>query len=188
MQMRRFVALLTATIACSSDPLSAPDNEIPAVPDNPLISILASEASTWTMSRLGSDASSPYRINETTCNGLPTHTDVVDSLFFHGDGTYRRVYRSLSRIWRTNGVPAPEEMNLRHKWEHNGAVTGEGDVLTLIVTHAQQNDEPFAPFTGYYNTRIFSISGAKFSAPETLGTGCAGQRIATEAVFTRVSE
>jgi hypothetical protein len=79
-------------------------------------------------------------------------------------------------------------MNGRHKWSHRGTVSGEGDVLMLTTTHALQNDEPFAPFTGAYKLRTFSISGDQFSAPETLGTGCAGQRTPTTAIFTRSME
>lgn len=141
------------------------------------------------MSRLGTDESSPYRINQTVCLGLPTHTDVVDSIFFNGDGTYRRVYRSYSRIWRTIGVPEPVEMNVRHVFEQIGPVGGEGDVLTLIVRESRQNDEPFALFpVNRPNAMAFAIRGTMFTKGETLGTGCYGERTATTAEFTRASK
>ena len=188
-RMRKsFVLVIAVSVACSSDSTlteNLPPGLNPTAPRNPLIALLTGEASTFTMTRLGADDTSPYRINSTVCDDLPTHTDVVDSLFFHGDGGFTRVYRSVSRVWRTNGVANPIEMNLRNKWSHKGTVSGEGDILALTTTHAQQNDEPYAPFTGTFYVRTFSISGSQFSQSETLGTGCQGQRTPTTAVFTR---
>jgi hypothetical protein len=88
------VLVVVVAAACTRDPAlteNLPPGLNPAAPRNPLIAMLASEASTFTMTRLGDDVTSPYRINSTECGGLPTHTDVVDSLFFHGDGTFASI-------------------------------------------------------------------------------------------------
>lgn len=190
--MRKSLVLAVAvSLGCSLEPVlteNLPPGLNPIAPKNPLIALLATEPSLFTMTRLGDDVTSPYRINSTVCNGLPTHTDVVDSLFFHGNGTFTRVYYNYGRMWRTLGVPEPVEMLGHNKWSIKGTVSGEGDVLMLTTTHYQQNEEPYAPFTGAHKVRSFAISGDQFSMPETLGTGCAGQRTPTTAVFTRSTE
>lgn len=186
----RYSVLATALVlgACSAGSPSEP--VIPGVPTNPLIAFLASEPSTYLMSKLGADEASPFRINQSVCLGLPRHDDVVDSIFFHGDGTYRRVYRAYSLMWRTIGVPEPVEMTTRYKIEQTGTVGGEGDVVTLRVLQYRQNDDPFEPFAPVpgRTDMAFAISGTMFTKGETLGTGCEGQRTATIAEFTRASE
>lgn len=188
--MRPSLVLIVATLACSADTIVTSEPLLPAVPTNPLISLLASEPATYVMSRLGDYDSPPYVINESICNELPYRTEVADSIFFHGDGTYRRVYRAYSLLWRTVGVAEPVQMNGRYKVEQKGTVGGEGDVLTLSATHWQQNDMPFEPYNPVLGRRetAFAINGAQFTKPETLGRGCQGERISVEAVFTRTSE
>jgi hypothetical protein len=114
---------------------------------------------------------------------------VVDSIFFNGDGSYRRVYRNFNRTWRTIGVPEPVEMNGHSKFEHIGTVGGEGDVLLLTIREARQHDDPFEPFPAdRRNEMAFSIKGVTFSKGETLGAGCQGERTPATAEFTRTSE
>ena len=115
---KSYVLAVAVAIACNSDPTlteNLPPGINPIAPTHPLIALLSSEQSTYTMTSLGDDNTSPYRINSTVCDDLPTHTDVVDSLFFHGNGTFTRVYRTTSRVWRTSGVAEPVELYLRHK-------------------------------------------------------------------------
>jgi hypothetical protein len=185
--MRKSLVIVAATLGCSLEPVATA--ELPLVPNNPLISFLASEPSTYVMSRLGTDESSPFRINQTVCLGLPRHTDVVDSIFFNGEGSYRRVYYNYNRSWRTIGVPEPVEMFGYSKFEHLGTVGGEGNVLKLIILQTRQHEDSFQPFPADRpNQMAFSISGAMFTKGETLGTGCHGERTATIAEFTRASE
>lgn len=181
------LASALALTACSLDTPSEPVR--PWVPTNPLVSLLAYEGGTYAMTRLGNDETSPFLFNETFCSGLPWRTEVVDSLFFPGDGTFRRVYRAYSLNWRTEGVSEPEPRNGYSSFELKGKVQGEGDVLRLVVEQSRQHNEPFAPTTMRNPSAIaFAISGATISKSETLGVSCNGQRIPTTAFFERVSE
>jgi len=186
--MRHFVlASALALTACSPDTPTEPI--LPGVPTNPLVSLLADEGATYAMTRLGNDETSPFLFNETLCDDLLFRTEVVDSLFFPGDGSFRRVYRAYSLNWRTEGVSEPQQMNLYSSFELKGKVQGEGDVLRLVVIESRQHNEPFAPTTMRNPSAIsFAINGATISKPETLGIGCNGQRSPTTAFFERISE
>jgi hypothetical protein len=182
-----FVLAVLALAACNS---ATPVTPPPIVPTNPLVAFLASEPSTYVMTRLGPFEAPPYMINESVCSELPYRTEIADSIFFGGDGTYRRVYRAYNLMWRTSGVSEPVEMNVRYKIEQKGTVGGEGELLILSIAQWRQNDEPFAPYipvTGRTDM-AFSITGALFSKPETLGRGCNGERVPVTAEFTRIAE
>ena len=186
----RYSVLATALVlgACSADSPSEPVT--PGVPTNPLISLLADEGATYVMTRLGTDETSPFLINETRCDdGLLRRSEVVDSLFFPGDGTFHRVYRGYNLHWRTEGVSEPQPMNGYTSFEFKGKVQGEGDVLRLVVIESRQHNEPFAPTTMRNPSAIsFAINGVTFSKPETLGLACNGQRTPTTAFFERINE
>ncbi len=186
--MRYFVlASALALTACSADAPTEPI--LPRVPTNPLVSLLADEGATYAMTRLGNDETSPFLFNESLCDGLLYRTEIVDSLFFPGDGTFRRVYRGFSLQWRTIGVSEPQQMNGYSSVELKGKVQGEGDVLRLVVEESRQHNEPFAPTTMRNPSAIaFAINGATLSKPETFSTSCNGQRDPTTAFFERISE
>lgn len=175
--MRRFLVLAALPLtACSLETPSDPTR--PLVPVNPLVAMLASEGGTYAMTRLGTQTEPPYLLNDVVCSdGLRRYDEVADTIYFAGDGTYRRVYHNHSLIWQTIGVPEPRSQMTHSSFELRGTIAGEGDVLFLLRSD---------PRAGVVRTP-FEIDGEMLLKPEALGVGCRGERVNTQAAFSRVA-
>lgn len=168
----RYSVLAAAVVfgACSSsDPVDPND------PTNPLVALLATQSATYALTQLGSQTVQPLLTWDAVCDGLRWQNEYSDTIHFKGDGSYRRVYHYWRDVWRTVGVSAPQRMRTHVANELTGRIYGEGDLLKLSVTNK-------AGFTG------FEIRGTALLKSERIGSGCQGDGIVVDAVFTRVAE
>jgi|SRR5687768_1401672 len=147
----------------------------PNVPTNPLVSLLSTQSTTYALTQLGSQTVQPLLTWDAVCDGLRWQHEYSDTIFFKGDGSYRRVYHFRRDVWRTIGVSQPQRMRIHVANEITGRIYGEGDLLKLSVTNS-------AGFSG------FDIRGTDLLKAERIGTGCQGGGTTVDAVFTRIAE
>lgn len=156
--------------ACSSsDPVT------PNIPTNPLVSLLATQSATYALTQLGSQTVQPLLTWDALCDGLRWQNEYSDTIFFKGDGSYRRVYHYWNDVWRTIGVSRPQRMRTHIANELTGSISGEGDLLKLSVANK-------AGFTG------FEIRGTALLRTERVSSDCQGTGTVVDAVFTRIAE
>jgi hypothetical protein len=171
----RYSVLATALVlgACSLD--SPSELAIQNVPTNPLVSLLTTQSATYAITQLGSQTSPPLLTWDAVCQGLRYQNEFSDTIFFNGDGTYRRVNNYRNHTWRTLGVPQPQP-TLNYVFnELSGNIYGEGNVLRLS-----------APTSSGYSG--FEIRGTALVRAERIGSGCLGGGNMVAAVYTRVAE
>ena len=147
----------------------------PEVPTNPLVSLLSTQSATYALTQLGTQTVQPLLTWDAVCDGLRWQHEYSDTIFFKGDGSYRRVNYFRRDVWRTIGVSQPQRLRITTVNELTGTIYGKGNQLKLSVKNT-------AGFAG------FEIRGTSLLKTERIGSGCQGDGTMVDAVFTRVPE
>ena len=145
------------------------------VPTNPLVALLSTQSATYALTQLGLQTMQPLTTWDAVCDGLRWTNEYSDTIYFKGDGQYRRVYHFWKDVWRTIGVSQPQRSRTHAVNEIIGGIYGEGDVLKLSA----------ASTSGFTS---FAIRGTTLMKSERVDSGCQGAGTMVDAVYTRVSE